>query len=296
MSNHHSNKKQSERDAIEPIIPIVMNALALADINDKNMQETEEPDFVFIGADYKIGIEVVECHPSIFNLKKKKDNAPALESFKDKICKAFSNNLYLKYITKGYNNKLRIVIDYDNALSTKYDVQSICAALEYYLIAYHTGEKARKGRVIRGIRVSKTIGQNIIQFNNIGRVDPIKCSSLCDCIERKNVLFDAYKSKHPCLEYWLCIHLPWEEYKHSYSIDYDESGNRLSKLLKKSKFKRICITGCCHGDLRWLKGGPEHSKQCKRTKTLKNVRRTPKSLNLKRLRQLRLWCRTLSTA
>ena len=111
------------------------------------------------------------------------------------------------------------------------------------------------------VEVSETIGKNIVQPNNIGRVDAIECSSLCKCIEAKNKLFDAYTKKHPCSEYWLCIYLPCEEYRCSYNINYDESGNRLHKLLRKSKFSRICVTSRLHGDFRWLKGVPAPQKR-----------------------------------
>lgn len=285
--NHKEIQKLSEWHAIEKLTPFIEEVFCQTNSEAYNIEETEEPDFVFCCHEKSIGVEVIECHPS--TSKKKKDNAPALESFKEKICKSFSNNLYLKSITKGVNNKLRIIIDYDNALSIKYSIDSICSAIEYYLIAFHEGNKVGKGRVIRGIKVSKTTGHNIIQFNNIGRVDAIKSSSLCDCIEAKNTLFDAYKSKHPCSEYWLCIHLPWEEYKHSYSINYDESGNRLNKLLKKSKFSRVCITSSLHGDLRWLKGAPipKNLKCHKSTNVTKTKKRFSRAMNLKTFRKLR---------
>lgn len=55
--------------------------------------------------------------------------------------------------------------------------------------------------------------------------------------------------------------MPWEEYRYSYNINYDESGNRLHKLLRKSKFSRICVTSRLHGDFRWLKGDPALQKR-----------------------------------
>lgn len=281
-SKHGKEQKESERRAIETLTPSIRDALSQDNTESYEIEETESPDFVFRSRETTIGIEVVECHPSI---KKGKDNAPALKSFKDKVCESFLDNLYLKSITKGINNKLRIIIDYDNSLSIKYDIYSICASIEYYLIAYHEGKKVRRGRVIRGIRVSKTRGQNIIQFNDIGRIDAIQCSSLCECVAKKNELFDAYKSKNSCSEYWLCIFLPYEEYKHSYRINYDIPRHRLDKLLKRSKFSRICVTSCLHNDLRWLKGNPQPIKH--QTKTKKITKRKLKSLNLKSLRKLR---------
>lgn len=288
--NHQETQKLAERRALETLTPFIDEALGLTNCESCNVKETEEPDFVFGYRDKSIGVEVIECHPS--TSKKKKDNAPALKSFKEKICKSFSKNLYLKSITEG-DNKLRIMIDFDNALSTKYSVDSICAAIEYYLIAFHEGKFVRKGRVIRGIKVSNTTGKNIVQFNNIGRVDAIECSALCKCIEAKNRLFNAYKKHHPCSEYWLCIYLPGEEYRCSYNINYDESGNRLHKLLRKSEFSRICVTSSLHGDFRWLKGDPvpRHLKCRKKSKVTMRFRKDTKITNLKTFRRYRssLW-------
>ena len=284
--NHQAIQKNAERYAVETLTPSIYEALGLTNSESCNVKDAEEPDFIFGYRDKSIGVEVIECHPS--TSKKKKDNAPALKSFKEKICKSFLKNLYLESITKG-DNKLRIIIDFDNALSTKYSVESLCAAIEYYLKAFHEGKRVGKGRGIRGIRVSETIGKNIVQFNNIGRVDAIESSSICKCIEAKNKLFDAYTKKHLCSEYWLCIYLPCEEYRCSYNINYDESGNRLHKLLRKSKFSRICITSSLLGDLRWLKGDPtpKNLKCHKSTNVTKTKRRVSRAINLKSFRKLR---------
>ena len=287
--NHQETQKLAERRAVETLTPFIDEALGLTNCESCNVKETEEPDFVFGYRDKSIGVEVIECHPS--TSKKKKDNAPALKSFKEKICKSFSKNLYLKSITEG-DNKLRIMIDFDNALSIKDSVDSICAAIEKYLKSFKEkeGDKVRKGRGIRGIRVSETIGKNIVQFNNIGRVDAIECSSICKCIEAKNTLFDAYKKHHPCSEYWLCIYLPCEEYRCSYTINYDEPGNRLHKLLKKSKFSRICVTSSLHGDFRWFKGdpAPKHLKCRKKLNVTMPFRKDIKITNLKTFRRYRV--------
>ena len=285
---HQETQKLAEKRAVETLTSSINEALGLTNSEACNVKDTEEPDFIIRYRDKSIGVEVIECHPS--TSKKKKDNAPALKSFKEKICKSFLKNLYLESITKG-DNKLRIIIDFDNALSTKYSVESLCAAIEYYLRAFHEGKRVGKGRVIRGIRVFKTIGKNIVQFKNIGRVDAIECSSLCKCIEAKNKLFDTYTKKHPCSEYWLCIYLPWEEYRFSYNINYDESGNRLHKLLRKSKFSRICVTSTLRGDFRWLKGdpAPPPQKKCrKKSKVTMLLRKDTKNMNLKTLRRYRI--------
>ena len=284
---HQETQKLAEKRAVETLTSSINEALGLTNSEACNVKDTEEPDFIIRYRDKSIGVEVIECHPS--TSKKKKDNAPALKSFKEKICKSFLKNLYLESITKG-DNKIRIIIDFDNALSTKYSVESLCAAIEYYLKAFHEGKRVGKGRGIRGIRVSETIGKNIVQPNNIGRVDAIECSSLCKCIEAKNKLFDAYTKKHPCSEYWLCIYLPWEEYRYSYNINYDESGNRLHKLLRKSKFSRICVTSRLHGDFRWLKGDPAPQKRnvVKKIKGNDAVEKRYKKMNLQTLRRYRV--------
>ena len=284
---HQETQKLAEKRAVETLTSSINEALGLTNSEACNVKDTEEPDFIIRYRDKSIGVEVIECHPS--TSKKKKDNAPALKSFKEKICKSFLKNLYLESITTG-DNKIRIIIDFDNALSTKYSVESLCAAIEYYLRAFHEGKRVGKGRVIRGIRVFKTIGKNIVQFKNIGRVDAIECSSLCKCIEAKNKLFDTYTKKHPCSEYWLCIYLPWEEYRFSYNINYDESGNRLHKLLRKSKFSRICVTSRLHGDFRWLKGDPAPPKRnvVKKIKGNDAVEKRYKKMNLQTLRRYRV--------
>ena len=284
---HQETQKLAEKRAVETLTSSINEALGLTNSEACNVNDTEEPDFIIRYRDKSIGVEVIECHPS--TSKKKKDNAPALKSFKEKICKSFLKNLYLESITKG-DNKIRIIIDFDNALSTKYSVESLCAAIEYYLKAFHEGKRVGKGRGIRGIRVSETIGKNIVQPNNIGRVDAIECSSLCKCIEAKNKLFDTYTKKHPCSEYWLCIYLPWEEYRYSYNINYDESGNRLHKLLRKSKFSRICVTSRLHGDFRWLKGDPAPQKRnvVKKIKGNDAVEKRYKKMNLQTLRRYRV--------
>lgn len=285
--NHQEKQKLSERRAVETLTPFINEALGLTNSESCNVKEIEEPDFVFGYRDKSIGVEVIECHPS--TSKTKKDNAPALKSFKEKICKSFLKNSYLNSITKG-DKKLRIIIDSDNALSIKDSVKSICAAIENYLKAFKEGDKIRKGRGITGIGVSETIGKNIVQFNDIGRVDAIECSSICKCIEAKNTLFDAYKKKHPCSEYWLCIYLPWEEYRYSYNINYDESGNRLHKLLRKSKFSRICVTSSLHCDFRWFKGDPaqKHLKCRKKSKVTMVLRKVHPKKNLKTFRRYRV--------
>lgn len=87
-----------EWQAIAPAIPFVEKTLGLTDIENNVSYENEEPDFVFGNDTKSIGIEVIECHPSLS--LHKKDNAPALEGYKNGICKLFLKNMYLESITK----------------------------------------------------------------------------------------------------------------------------------------------------------------------------------------------------
>lgn len=91
--NHQAIQKNAERYAVETLTPSIYEALGLTNSESCNVKDAEEPDFIFGYRDKSIGVEVIECHPS--TSKKKKDNAPALKSFKEKICKSFLKDLYL---------------------------------------------------------------------------------------------------------------------------------------------------------------------------------------------------------
>lgn len=284
MGNHIIKQKSIEIQAIQPILPIIAQELGIDHINER-MTITETPDFIFSNGNKSIGVEVIECHPS--TAKHKKDNAPSLKSYKERVCRKFSENLYLKSITEGYYNKLNIIIYPGSLLSTIINVDSICATIEYYLKAYHEGTMVRNNRLIKEVKVTKTIGRNIIQFNNIGRIDPIQSCFIRKCIEKKDLLYDLYNRNNPCSEYWLCIHLPWEEYKNPNEIVFTEPRHRLSKVLKKSKFTRICLTSCLYNGLSWLKGNPQKIKRRKRIKAINIGKKVPKAINLSKFIKMR---------
>lgn len=66
------------------------------------------PDFIFHDEKgYSIGVEVVECHPSV-NINKKR-NAVERNTFKNKVCNIVQKNIFLESMTK--EKKLNIFID-----------------------------------------------------------------------------------------------------------------------------------------------------------------------------------------
>lgn len=284
--NHKIKQKKSELKAIELLVPHIKRCLLLSDDEyDKSKEEREEPDFIFRNRGKSIGIEVRECHPSV--TKKGKSNAPIKKNFKEKICDGFKKNEYLLSITQ--NDKLRIILDVGDSFNAKIPINEVCHAIECHLKAWHEHSKTSNIDIIRRIHAFPTKGKNIVHFNYIGRVDSICSSFLRECIEAKDKRFHSYK-KQNCTEYWLCIYLPWEEYKGCYKINYDEPMHRLSKVVKKSYFDRICITSFLINDLRWLKGDPNYVK--KKNNHHRVVATAPKKiLNLATLkkRRKRLW-------
>lgn len=218
-----------------------------------------------------------------FTLFTKKDNAPALEGYKNKVCKLFLKNGYLELITKDSDNKLHIIIDCGHKFSSKYEPSSVCSTLEYYLRAFIEGKQAKACGIIRRIRVIKTKGHNIVEFNSIGRVNAIQSSYLCKCIEKKNKKLSVYKEKNPCSEYWLCIYLPFEEYIAAYEVEHDSK--EYWNVLYKSKFKRVFVTSSLYKDLKWLKGNPEKSTNA--SIHASNNKKFNKGLNIKTIKDLK---------
>ena len=100
-------KKKKEWNAIKNCIPLINECLQLnidpETCDDKYFRES--PDFVFFNNDKSIGVEVVECHPSVRKCRTK--NAVEQESFEKKICNEFKENKYLETITE--TEKLNII-------------------------------------------------------------------------------------------------------------------------------------------------------------------------------------------
>ena len=95
-------------------IPLINKCLQLnidAETYDDKYSR-ERPDFVFSNNDKSIGIEVVECRPSVMECKKK--NEAERENFEKRICDEFKKNKFLMSITQ--DEGLNILIDEDKHL------------------------------------------------------------------------------------------------------------------------------------------------------------------------------------
>lgn len=245
------SQKRKEWRSIENIIPFIEEYLQLKNISHNPAFEGEGPDFIFYNGSKSIAIEVTECRPSVH--KSKKYNAPARNAQEERICQKFLSNQFLLAITN--DQKLNILVDRGYSLNIKSKICDVCIALESHLRAWYNKGTTREINLIRRIRVSETIGKNIVQFNNIARRDPINCSDIIKRILDKNKKMDSY-SKNKCDEYWLCIHLPFEENRQSNRIDYGDMLDDFNSFVQLSRFDRICLTSVMNNDLNWLKGNP----------------------------------------
>ena len=94
-----NRQKNSEWNAIENLIPIINKKLRInISVYDKQY-EAEMPDFIFKNEKgYTIGVEVVECHPSV-NINKKR-NAGERNTFKNRVCNILQKSSFLESKTK----------------------------------------------------------------------------------------------------------------------------------------------------------------------------------------------------
>lgn len=148
-------KKKKEWNAIKNCIPLINECLQLnidpETYDDKYSRES--PDFVFSNNDKSIGVEVVECYPSVRKCKTK--NAVEQESFEKKICNEFKKNKYLETITE--TEKLNIIIYRKYPKKKKRGtVQEVCHELEDLLRSWYQKTNPQSERnYISYIRVSK---------------------------------------------------------------------------------------------------------------------------------------------
>ena len=166
-------KKKKEWNAIKNCIPLINECLQLnidpETYDDKYSRES--PDFVFSNNDKSIGVEVVECYPSVRKCKTK--NAVEQESFEKKICNEFKKNKYLETITE--TEKLNIIIYRKYPKKKKRGtVQEVCHELEDLLRSWYQKTNPQSERnYISYIRVSKTTCCNVIYFNSASRCIPV---------------------------------------------------------------------------------------------------------------------------
>lgn len=258
MNKREELKKYKEWNSMHNIIPIIQDYLGLDSIIFDNKYLHEGPDFIFKNEDHSVGVEVVECHPSVQRNGKK--NAMSNLSFQNRICRAFTNNDFLISITGSH--KLYILIDQGCDCVNGVPIQKVCTELELRLKAlFNKGDINFEPNInlVRRIRVHNTVGANIVAFNHIARRDETNGNYLKKSIIEKEEKLMTYIEKSDCDEYWLCIDLPFEENCQSNNIYFESIGQEyeLRDLLISSKYDRICLTSAGPNDLRWLKGNPK---------------------------------------
>jgi hypothetical protein len=98
-----NRQKLSEWNAIKNLIPIINKKLGINISMYDKQYEAEMPDFIFHDEKgYSIGVEVVECHPSV-NINKKR-NAVERNTFKNKVC----NIVQKKYLLGKYDQRKEV--------------------------------------------------------------------------------------------------------------------------------------------------------------------------------------------
>lgn len=252
-----NRQKLSEWNAIKNLIPIINKKLGINISMYDKQYEAEMPDFIFHDEKgYSIGVEVVECHPSV-NINKKR-NAVERNTFKNKVCNLVQKNIFLESMTK--EKKLNIFIDRYNFTNkgdldgdkVKLTPEAFAEEVEIYLRNMFNGF-IYPTKHIKRIKVWETRGRNIVQFNSIARRDSVPWQDLEKCIESKNSKYSIYQKKNKCDEYWLCIYLPFEENKHPYEVSNELLSENAKQKVMSSPFKCIVVTSVMPIDLAILK-------------------------------------------
>lgn len=246
--------KKKEWNAIKNCIPLINECLQL-NIDPETYDDKysrERPDFVFSNNDKSIGIEVVECRPSVMECKKK--NEAERENFEKRICDEFKKNKYLETITETEKLNLRVYRKYPKE-KKRGTVQEVCHELEDLLKSWYQKTIPQSERnYISYISVSKTTCCNVIYFSSVSRCIPVNWDDIKFCIEKKEKKYKDYCKNIECDEYWLCICLPFKESIHPSSIDYNGKENEAKDFLSKSPFSRIFLTPDSHGrEINWIK-------------------------------------------
>ena len=252
-------QKLLECNAIENILPFINKKLDLDISKNKEKNFSERPDIIFSNGTSSIGVEVVECHPSV--RKNHKDNKASRKGLQDKICEDLRNSEILKIITK--DKKLNIIINRFTLTKTvskdgkKKNVliepQAFVNQIETILWKWYTEDILYRTENVKHLIILETKGRNIVQFDNISRRDSVNWSDIRYCINQKNQKVESYKKENKCGEYWLCIYLPFEESRQSNEIDYDEDLGGVSHFLELSPFSHIFITSIMPDDVNQIK-------------------------------------------
>lgn len=217
----------------------------------------ERPDFIFDNKSESLGIEVVECHPSV--QKNKKRNRARYMGLQRKVCQIVLDSEVLKEITKEqklniFINRYRIYDCKDGKKHVTLTPQKIADELINILYTWHKTMCLYYTEHIKSIRISVSRGKNIVQFNNISGRHPIKWENIEYSIEEKNGKFNEYEREHKCDEYWLCVFIPFEESCLSNEIDYGSVTEcHVQSVLNSSPFSHIYLTSVMPNDIKELK-------------------------------------------
>lgn len=237
------SQKDIEIDQIENILDEV-SILVGWDVNTQLEQCVFEcPDFLIPLADgLKLGIELVECHPSASSNSKK--TAKRDVAYNDGICKELvkmlSDDAVLNdNILEG--KKLNIIISKSNNSIKKDNLLEVYNDIRTRVWAYSVGVNYQyRSKYIRKIRFLETRGKHIIQINRIGGKRLIQWKYVKRSIENKVGKYDSYQLN--CQECWLCIFIPWEEYCQPLIDNYDSIKEEVEQFLNSCPFKRIYLT------------------------------------------------------
>ena len=250
-----SLQKKAECDAIQNLLPYINERLNLNIIKIKEAHLSEKPDFIFSNGKYTtIGIEVVECHPSV--QRSRKYNKASSKGFQDDVCKALLNSQKLKSYTE--KQKINIIINryslfkyvYEYGIRKKTHIKKkeFVEQVETILEKWYTEGYMCETDNIKQLKIIKTVGKNIVQFNNVSRRDPIKWANVKYSILEKNKKVEFYKKENKCDEYWLCIYIPFEESRQSNEIDYNETMDEVAAFIGASPFDHIFLTSVMPND------------------------------------------------
>lgn len=234
-SDREKRKKEKERNQAESLFPIIQQYLGMKDID---IRMTEQPDFIFYrGRENLLGLEVMEYLPQH---SKGKINVKKQVAYQKRFCQAFKDSDFLKNITKDRYLNIHI---YPNKRLSKTNKDAFEAELMLHLKLWLKGINLGSTRHIRKLEVHYTLGDNVVYFNEGGRMDPCCWNDLSRCVNSKEEKLKSYKAQNLCNEYWLCIYISCDVHK-SISLPIVFGGDVFNtvKSILNSGYTRIYIT------------------------------------------------------
>lgn len=252
-------QKRLEKEAINNIRPYIEERLGIVLTDITNAYYCERPDFIFKNEQGEsIGVEVVECHPSV--QKNKKENRARRKGFQKKVSEIVASSKIIEDISK--DQKYNIIINryrFDDCVDAEGNIVKLTPkifaeeVLEM-LYFWNSEHKFHPTHHIKSIKMLKAATKNIVQFNNITGRRPIEWKYIENSIKEKNGKYKGYKDENNCSEFWLCIYIPFEESLLSNEIEYGNvQGDTVQSFLNSSPFKHIFLTSVMPCDVKLLK-------------------------------------------